>query len=275
MDSALTLKAVSHSYNIGAPIEKNVLSDITLKIKKGERVGIMGPPASGKTSLAMLMAGLTKPARGCINTPGTGRKRVGIVFQFPERQLFGHTVFDDITFTLREVEKLPAEEVERAYAEVCGKVGLDARMIRVCRPIEMSSGEQRRIAIAGTLAFEPEILIFDEPTVGLDPHARRLLLDEINRLAADGRTTVIISHDIEDILYTSDRMIYLENGRIAEDGPAKDTLRKLTGDEEKLPYLPFTTELLVRIKKGGLDVRTDIFDPEEALTEIMSALEKR
>lgn len=271
-DGVIALKGVSHIYNRGTPIEKEVLSGIDFELSSGEQVGIIGVPGSGKTTFAMIMAGLLKPSAGTAKTPGTGTGKVGLVFQFPEKQFFCNTVFGDITFPLKDVDGFSHEEVEGAYRDACNKVDLDPDRVRDRRPSEMSSGEKRRVAIAGILVLKPSVLILDEPTAGLDPRGKEKVLDEIKRLSNSGISTVVISHDIEDILLTSKRVVLLEEGRIIEDGTVKEVILKLSEDEKRFPMLPFITELMVRLNKRGLDVRKDIFDGEEALREIKKAL---
>jgi energy-coupling factor transport system ATP-binding protein len=145
-NTVIELKNVCHSYNSGTPIAREVLKAVNFRISKGESVGIIGIPGSGKTTLAMLMAGLERPTSGFLKTSGLGVGKVGLVFQFPEHQIFGKTVFDDITYPLREVLDLPSEEIEDIYNDVCKKVDLKASLVRNIKPVEMSGGERRRVA---------------------------------------------------------------------------------------------------------------------------------
>lgn len=273
-NTVIELKNISHSYNLGTPITREVLRSVNIQISKGESVGIIGVPGSGKTTLAMLMAGLESPTSGSLRTPGLGVGKVGLVFQFPEHQIFGKTVFDDITYPLREVLGLPSAEIENIYNDVCKKVDLNSDLVRKIKPVEMSSGERRRVAIAGILVMNPEVLIFDEPTAGLDQDGQDIILDEIRRLSEEGKTIIIISHDMENLLYNTKRFILIEDGVVAYDGPVREVLQNLSEREDKLGMLPFITELMVKLNRKGLDVRRDIFDPEEAFREIRKALKK-
>jgi len=273
-DAVISLCNVSYSYNAGTPIEKRALDKVDLKIYHGETVGIIGPTGSGKTTLCKIMAGLTPPMSGSVITPGLGLKNVGLVFQFPEHQIFCSSVFKDITYPVREISKLPRAGVEKAYLAACGQVGLDAEKVRDINPLELSSGEKRRVAIAGALVLDPQVLIFDEPTSGLDQKGKDALLGEIKRLSFDSKTIIIISHYIEELLNITDRMILMEGGRISADGKVKELLNTISANDDRIAMLPHITELMVRLKRDGLDVRTDICDPEEALMEIKKALNR-
>lgn len=273
-DTVIELKDLSHSYNTGTPIEKEALKNVNFSINRSETIGIMGPPGSGKTTLARLMAGLTKPGRGSIKTPGAGPCKVGLLFQFPEHQLFCHNVFDDISYALKEATSLSSDEIETAYLSACRKVGLDPEAIRDTRQSELSGGERRRVAIATVLAMDPSVIILDEPTVGLDQASKRKVIEEIKRLSGEGCTVVIISHDIEDLLSTSERIILMKEGEIACDAPAKEILLKLGDNEETIAMLPYVTELLVRLSEKGMDVRRDIYTADEAFDEIKRVIGK-
>ncbi|MDT8317416.1 MAG: ATP-binding cassette domain-containing protein [bacterium] len=267
-DIAISLEGVSHSYNSGTPIKKQALKNITICINKSETIGIMGPPGCGKTTLARLMAGMVKPCMGSITTPGTGPSKVGLLFQFPEHQLFCHTVFDDISYALKEAGSLSSDEIETAYLKACREVGLDPETVRDIRQSELSGGERRRVAIAAVLAMNPSVIILDEPTVGLDRASKKKVIKEIKRLSSEGCTLIIISHDIEDLLSTSERLVLMKEGKIACDGPAKEILLKLGDEEETIPMLPYVTELLLRLGEKGMDVRRDIYGADEAYAEI-------
>ncbi len=272
-NAVISLKGVACTYDARTPIEKTVLSDVTLTIENGETIGLMGASGSGKTTLARVMTGLLPPTSGTLVTPGIGPGKAGLLFQFPEHQLFCDTVFEDITYTLREILNAPPEQIELKYREACAEVGLNADLVRRMKTEEMSSGEKRRVALAGLLSMNPEVLILDEPAAGLDQAGKLLIRKELAKLSRSGKTLIVISHDMEDMLADGiERIIYLEKGKIVEDGTIDTVLAKLAEEERTLPMLPFTTRLLVNLQKRGLNVRNDINNPDEAVKEIKKAL---
>ena len=272
-EAAISLKGVGHAYNKGTPLEKTVLSAVSVDIEKGETVGIMGASGSGKTTLAKVMAGLLPATAGRVETPGIGPSKAGLLFQHPEHQFFCETVFNDITYTLREILNGAPEQVDNKYREVCRQVDLDANRVREMKTESLSSGEKRRVALAGLLTMEPDILILDEPAAGLDPSGKVRIRKELSKLSLSGKTLIIISHDTEDMLADGiERIILLDKGKIAEDGSIGNILKKLSEDEASLPMLPFTSRLLLGLKEKGLDLRSDISSPGEAVKEIKKAL---
>ena len=273
-EPVIRLSDVCHRYNAGSPIEKEVLKDISLEIKKGETLGIVGTPGSGKTTLAMIMSGLERATSGLVNTPGPGRGKIGFIFQFPEHQLFAASVFEDITYALKDIPGITDETIEASYERACNKVDIDPVKVKNLKPSQLSSGEQRRVAIAGILAMDPTVLIFDEPTAGLDEKGRRLILDEIKSFSSEGQTVIIISHELEDLLETTNRIIFLDKGRCIEDGSVKTVLNKIAEDEGRWPMLPYISEVMVRLKAKGVPVRTDVFDAGEAMEEIVRVIKK-
>ena len=271
-ETLISLENVSHIFSRGTPMETTVLKDVSMTVKKGESVGIMGRPGSGKTTLAKILSGLITPSKGRVKTPGTGPGKIGLLFQLPEDQLFCGTVYNEITYSLRVVAGLSGAELEAPYRSACKRMGIDADLFRDRNDSEMSGGEKRRVAIASVLAMDPSILIFDEPTAGLDHDGRKAIMSEIGKLSAEGITTIIISHEIDCLMELADRLILIDNGCITSDGPAKDVLATMAGRDDELHLLPFVTEIMVSLNKMGLNVRRDIFDPDEALIEIKKAV---
>ena len=256
-------------------MERAVLKDVTLEVNKGECIGIIGKPGSGKTTLAKIMATLITPSSGRVEAQGMGPGKTGLLFQFPEHQLFCDTVFNDITYSMRELAHLGEEEIELIYEEACMKTGLDPGAFRNCRESEVSSGEKRLVATASVLAMNPSILILDEPAAGLDNSGRLAILTELKKLAGEGLTLVIVSHEIEDLVGIVERMIFLDEGRVKCDGRVNNVLSKIAEDDNALSLLPYVAEIMSRLKKKGLPVKKGINDAPEAIEEIKRVLNER
>ena len=269
----ISLTNVYHSYNRGTPIEKAVLKDITLEVKEGETLGIIGKPGSGKTTLAKTMASLITPSSGTLRSPGMGPGKTGLLFQFPEHQLFCDTVFNDITYSMRELANVNESEIELIYKDACIKAGLDPDSFRNCRESEVSSGEKRRVAIASVLAMNPSILILDEPAAGLDNIGKAAILKELKKLSGDGLTLVVVSHEIEDLTDIVERLVFIDEGRIQCDGAVTDVLLKIAEDDNATSLLPYVTEIMIRLEKRGFPVKRDIYDANMVIREIKRVFE--
>ncbi|WP_304426648.1 energy-coupling factor transporter ATPase [uncultured Adlercreutzia sp.] len=239
----LSFEAVSYSYE-GAAAEKKrprskrearradwgnapdalwALLDVTFTVEPGEFLGIAGHTGSGKSTLIQHMNGLVHPTEGRVLADGRDlaekgvahevRQQVGLVFQYPENQLFANTVYDDVAFGPRNM-KLSEDEVDRRVREGLALVGLSFDELRDRSPFDLSGGQQRRVAFAGVLAMEPEVLVLDEPVAGLDPLSREEFLGLIRDLHGGGRTVVMVSHSMEDLAALSDRILVLSEGRV-------------------------------------------------------------
>lgn len=205
----------------------SVLTDITLTIERGEMLAIAGKSGSGKSTLLQLIKGFIAPSPGVLKLEGydphAARKeelfdRIGFIFQYPEHQLFAASVFEDIAFGLKAV-KLPPEQVESKVRLAMEAVQLDYERYKDRSPFELSGGEKRRVAIAGVIVLEPEVLILDEPTAGLDLQAREALFQLLERLNRKRQMTVIwVSHQLEEIAARAERLIVIKDGRLAADG---------------------------------------------------------
>ncbi len=228
------------------------LDDVAFSLKEGEFVGIAGHTGSGKSTLIQLANGLLKPTLGSVFLKGAklstkrevaeARREIGIVFQYPERQLFAQTVFDDVAFGPRNLG-LSDAEVESSVHEALASVGLDASDIGSKSPFALSGGQQRRVAVAGVLAMKPRILILDEPTVGLDPKARRSFLALIERLHSEGATIMLVTHDMDAIARLCSRVIVLDRGKIVMDGPPINVLE----DEKELERVGLATPDVLKL----------------------------
>jgi energy-coupling factor transport system ATP-binding protein len=272
----VAVEQLTHIYQPGTSLERIALEKISLEIREGECLGVVGETGSGKTTLIQHLNGLLKPTRGRIRVDGVDlegpaasraeiRRRVGLVFQYPEHQLFEETVYDDISFVLRQRTAFPPGEIEEKVKEACLGVGLDYEKFRRRSPFELSSGEKRRVALAGVLVQDPKILILDEPTVGLDGEGKKEILREIRELKNRGKTIIIVSHQAEDFLALIDRLVVLDQGKIFAAGPPAEVFLLLLQTKRFLFLVPPIYQLLAELKEEGWDIPTLPFTPAEAL----------
>lgn len=269
------------SYKYKDVVEKDeyALRDINLKIEDGEFVGLIGHTGSGKSTLMQHLNGLVKATEGTIYYNGEDiyesdfdmralRGKVGLVFQYPEYQLFESTIFKDISFGPRNLG-LPQLEVDLRSYQAMKDVGLSEELIDVS-PFSLSGGQKRRVAIAGVLAMEPEVLILDEPTAGLDPKGREEILHLIRRLHKEKKCTIIlVSHSMEDMADYVQRLVVMHEGRIVLDGNKRDVF----AHEEELCMLglavPQVTTLTNQLRKKGYTFTKDILTVAEAKEELL------
>ncbi len=277
----ISLENVTHIYEQ----EKSVraLSNINLKIDKNEFIGLVGHTGSGKSTLVQLFNGLIKPSRGkvLVNNIDITAKRVslknirqiiGLVFQYPEHQLFEETIYKDIAFGPINLGLSKDDIIERVK-EALGLVELDYNSYKDRSPFDLSGGQQRRVAIAGVLAMKPGVLILDEPSAGLDPEGRKNLMKLLRHLHRDYKVTIIlISHIMEEIARLATRVIVLDKGEIMLDGSPKEVFAHKEELKKMSLNIPEITKILIKLKERGLDVRTDIFDINQAKKEILTAL---
>lgn len=230
----LELKSVSYTYAPGTSYSAKAVSDVSLKINKGEFIGIMGKTGCGKSTLLQLMAGLLDADAGKvllfdedINSRGYNRRtlrdNVGMLFQFPDYQLFETTVFRDTAFGLKH-SGMKKSEVEAAAREAIELVGFDYNKVKDKSPLGFSGGEKRKLAIAGILAVKPKILLLDEPVAGLDPLGRTAFLNLLKGLNENGTTIIMVSHNADVLSEYASRIILMKNGRIEADGSTEDIL---------------------------------------------------
>lgn len=262
---------------------KEALTNVSLEIGDGEFVGIIGPTGSGKSTLVQHFNGLLLPSEGKVYVDGVDlkdkntqlraiRQKVGMVFQYPEHQLFGETVLEDVGFGPRN-GGLEEGEVIRRVRQALAYVGLDFDELKDHSPFELSGGQKRRVAIAGVLAMEPSVLILDEPTAGLDPQGREQILKEIKDLHTQrGITVILVTHSMEDVARLVDRLIVMERGKVALDGAPLEVFRQAERLKELGLGVPQVTELMHELKSRGLAVNTDILTVEEAEEEIVRVL---
>lgn len=276
----IKVQGVTYIYQKNTPFEQLALNDISLDIKKGEAIGIMGKSGSGKSTLLQLLNGLLKPQEGKISIDGydiTGlssremafiRRKVGLVFQFPEEQIFEPAVYDEISFALRYLG-LKDEAIKEQVREAMEMVGLDYASFRSRLPNTLSSGEKRRVGLAAILALRPAYLLLDEPTAALDYEGRENIYKVIRNLNKKWDTTVIIvSHNMEHLINICNRIVVLDQGKVALDIKTEEIAERFEDLCNLGIYPPFHHEVLYRLKKKGWDIKLNIKNREEAACEI-------
>ena len=281
---SIKIEHLNYIYSAGTAYEKQALHDICLEIPHGEFVGIIGHTGSGKSTLIQHLNGLIKATSGAIYYNGENiysegyhmrelRNEVGLVFQYPEHQLFEVDVLTDVCFGPKN-QGLSPEECEKRALEVLRLVGLKEKYYK-SSPFELSGGQKRRVAIAGVLAMRPKVLVLDEPTAGLDPKGRDEILDQIAYLHKESDMTVIlVSHSMEDIARYADRIIVMNKGRVMYNDTPKEVFRHYQELEEVGLAAPQVTYIMHELKCHGLNVDVTATTVEEAADEIMGALGK-
>ena len=277
MKPILEVKNLTYIYSAGTPFEHKALDDISFSVERGEFIGIIGHTGSGKSTLMQQLNGLLKPTSGTVLLDGQdiwsdkkltrqARFRVGLVFQYPEYQLFEETVYKDIAFGPKNMGLSP-EEVDRRVREAAGFVGLTEQQLEVS-PFDLSGGQKRRVAIAGVIAMEPEVLILDEPTAGLDPVGRSEILGNIQSYRkAKNATIMMVSHSMEDVARLTDRLLVMNGSKLAMDAPPAQVF---THAEELIQMglnIPQVTQVFLELKKLGLDVK-NVYTIDQAAAEI-------
>ena len=282
---SIKLEHLNYIYSPGTAYEKQALRDICLEIPHGEFVGIIGHTGSGKSTLIQHLNGLIKATDGKLFYNGQNiyesgynikslRNEVGLVFQYPEHQLFEIDVLSDVCFGPKNQGLSPEECKERAL-EALKLVGLKEKYYHAS-PFELSGGQKRRVAIAGVLAMRPKVLVLYEPTAGLDPKGRDDILDQVAYLHKQSDMTVIlVSHSMEDIARYADRIIVMNKGEVMYNDKPKNVFAHYRELEKVGLAAPQVTYIMHDLKESGLDVKTDVTTVEEAAEEILKALEKR
>ena len=277
MKPILEVKNLTYIYSAGTPFEHKALDDISFSVERGEFIGIIGHTGSGKSTLMQQLNGLLKPTSGTVLLDGQdiwsdkkltrqARFRVGLVFQYPEYQLFEETVYKDIAFGPKNMG-LSAEEVDRRVREAAGFVGLTEQQLEVS-PFDLSGGQKRRVAIAGVIAMEPEVLILDEPTAGLDPVGRSEILGNIQSYRkAKNATIMMVSHSMEDVARLTDRLLVMNGSKLAMDAPPAQVFTHAGELTQMGLNMPQVTQVFLELKKLGLDVK-NVYTIDQAAAEI-------
>ncbi len=277
---SIELEHVSFTYSKGTPYEKEVLHDISLKIEKGEFVAVIGHTGSGKSTLIQHLNGLLHPTKGKALLDGTdlsgktkevraARGKVGMVFQYPEHQLFAETVYEDVAFGPRNLG-LTEDEVEQRVREALQFVGLDYGSLAQRSPFNLSGGQMRRVAIAGVISMNPDYLILDEPSAGLDPGARRDVFREIRSLyKKQGIGIIMVTHSMEDALQFANRLVVVYDGRIIMDGNPAALFRERRKELQDVGLdIPEIYKLKDALRAKGLAIPETVTDTASLLKEI-------
>lgn len=281
MTHAIETIGLTHYYSKGTVQQVAAINDVNLTIEKGELVGVIGHTGSGKSTLISHFNGLLKPDAGKVLVDGTDiwkdketlrntRFKVGLCFQYPEYQLFEETVFKDIAFGPKNM-KLSEAEVKERVLRAAEFVGVKTEHLDKS-PFDLSGGEKRRVAIAGVMSMEPEVLIFDEPAAGLDPQGRRELIKLIKDYREQtGSAVVVVSHSMEDIASLADKVIVMNNSRIEMQGTVDEVYSR--GEELRRIGLniPEITEIFLRLRARGFDVPANVYTVEQGAA-ILKAL---
>ena len=282
---SITVKNLVHIYSKNGPFERAAVNDVSFHIDDGEFIGLIGHTGSGKSTMIQHLNGLLKPDSGSVVIDGIDitqkgvnmreiRGKVGIVFQYPEYQLFEETVYRDIAFGPGNLGK-SVEEIDCIIHDVMRLVGLGEHLLEKS-PFELSGGQKRRVAIAGVLAMEPEILILDEPTAGLDPLARNNILSLISNLHMERKITVIfVTHSMEDIARVAGKIIVMADGKIA----MFDTPERVFAQADRLHEIgldvPQISTVVSRLRTMGVDLGEGIYTVEAAKNAILRYKEKQ
>lgn len=281
----LETKNLTYTYGMNTPFEKTAVNDVSLRVQKGEFIGIIGHTGSGKSTLVQMFNGLIRPTSGKVMLNGRDiweepkkirsvRFEAGLVFQYPEYQLFEETVQKDIAFGPKNMG-LDEDEIRKRVVSAARFTGLRSELLSKS-PFELSGGEKRRAAIAGVIAMDPDVLILDEPTAGLDPNGRDVLLAQITEYHKQrGNTIFLVSHSMEDIAKTADRILVMNAGKAVMFDETKKVFSR--GDElEKMGLrVPQVTKIMARLKREGYPVPDGVLTVEQALSELLALIGKK
>ena len=280
MAAIIEVRDLCHTYSAGTPFQHDAIKHMDFSVEKGEFLGIIGHTGSGKSTLIQHLNGLLKPTAGDVLLDGvsiwkdkqTTRKarfRVGLVFQYPEYQLFEDTVYKDIAFGPKNMG-LNEEEIRRRVLRAAGFVGLDESVLDVS-PFDLSGGQKRRVAIAGVIAMEPEIIIFDEPTAGLDPAGCAGILENIREYQRqDGATILMVSHSMDDVALLADRLLVLNEGEVEFLGTPSEVFAHADRLRQIGLAVPQVTSLFLRLRELGVPVDPATYTMEHALQQLLA-----
>ncbi len=262
----IEVKNLTHIYSKGLPFETVALKDVSFVVQEGEFAAVIGHTGSGKTTLIQYIAGLIKPTSGEIVAD---RKKIGIVFQYPEYQLFEETVIKDVCFGPKNMG-FTQEECEQRAENALRLVGLDPEEKGGVSPFNLSGGEKRRVAIAGVLAMEPEVLILDEPTAGLDPVGHDNILDMIEKIRMEKNLSIIlVSHNMDDVARLASHVLVMEKGRLVAEGSPHEVFAHAEFLKSIGLGIPSTLEFLNMLRVRGGDINTNKLSFQDTVEEIV------
>lgn len=277
----LEVKNLTHTYGGNTPFINDAVKNVNFAVEKGEILGVIGHTGSGKSTLVAHLNGLLKPTDGEIlienqniwDNPKEIRKvrsKVGLVFQYPEYQLFEETVYDDIAFGPKNMG-VSGDELKKRVIETCKIIGVKDEYLEKS-PFDLSGGEKRRVAIAGVMAMNPEIIIFDEPTAGLDPKGREEIIDVIfNYRKATGATVIIISHSMEDMAQIADKLLVMSKGSLVMFDKTENVFKNSEGLRDIGLNVPIVTRVFDVLKQKGFDLPDNVFTVNRAV-EVLKQL---
>ena len=283
MEEIIKVENLTHTYGIGTPFERSAVKDMSLSVYRGELLGLIGHTGSGKSTLIQHLNGLLKPTSGRILLDGRDiwaepkkirdvRFRVGLVFQYPEYQLFEETAYKDIAFGPTNMG-LKGDELDQRIRAAARFAGLREELLDKS-PFALSGGQKRRVAIAGVIAMEPEVLVLDEPSAGLDPRGREELLEHIRAYHRErGNTVVLVSHSMEEIARYADRIAVLAHGKVLMSGTPREVFSRGSELMKAGLDVPQTTRVAMELRKRGLDIDPAVYTVEE-LRDALLALKK-
>ena len=284
--SILELKNICYTYGVGTPFEKKAVNDVSFSVNKGELIGIIGHTGSGKSTLVQMLNGLMKPTSGQVLLDGVDiwdkpkeirkiRFKVGMVFQYPEYQLFDETVEKDVSFGPKNLG-LKKDEIAERVKEAVETVGLDYEQFKERSPFELSGGQKRRVAIAGVIAMRPQILVLDEPTAGLDPVGRIEMFDLIAKLKETTvKTIIMVSHNMDEISEVANKIAVLEHGKLRFHGTPKELFKHAEELEEIGLDIPTAIKLKNELKARGVELSDDIVTANDFVEAVVKWREKR
>ena len=273
---------LTYTYSPGTPFEKTAMKDVSLSVERGDFIGVIGHTGSGKSTLVQHLNGLLRPTSGQVLLEGKDiweepkkirevRFRVGMVFQYPEHQLFEETVYKDISFGPRNMG-LPEEEIDERVRRAAAFVGLKTELLEKS-PFVLSGGEKRRAAIAGVMAMQPEVLILDEPTAGLDPKGRDLVLEQVAAYQKENGTTVLlVSHSMEDIARVAKTVLVMNGGQVAMYAPTPEVFSRAEELRAIGLAIPSVTRIFMGLREKGYPVGENVYTVEQAAARLLPLL---